>query len=450
MRLVEDALAGVPPVKISAPKAYEAMSCYEGLCELYRATGESLYKDAALAYARGLLDREIMLVGSGSSAELWCDGGFRQTALLEQPMETCVTTTWMKFCYQLLRLTGNPLWADQLELSLYNALLGAMNLSGDWWAYFSPLTGERMPSPMQVPQCRSSCCVANGPRALLLTPGWAVMYGEEGPVVNLYAPGQWELRTPGGRELELRQETSYPIDGRIDMRLNQDRPENYTLSLRLPAWSAQHEVLVNDRPVSARHTGYLRISREWKDGDRISIRLDMRGRVMASPGSYNDLAVMRGPIVLALDNRLVQEASYNLWLYPEDTKWTHADDFGGLDYVLPDTIGHPGREVYIELKAAETKPDGIWMAYEVPFLYRYTHFFDHEVRHLRLCDYASAGNEYSTGNLFRVWIPQPLYMQDIFPADTWKILYPGEERPLFPGTKKSLAPETPWEGTDKK
>ena len=129
MRLVEDALAGVPPVRISAPKAYEAMSCYEGLCELYRATGESLYKDAALAYARGLLEREIMLVGSGSSAELWCDGAFRQTELLEQPMETCVTATWMKFCYQLLRLTGDALWADQLELSLYNALLGAMNRS---------------------------------------------------------------------------------------------------------------------------------------------------------------------------------------------------------------------------------------------------------------------------------------------------------------------------------
>jgi DUF1680 family protein len=433
MRLVEDALAGIPPVRISAPKAYEAMSCYEGLCELYRATGDSLYMNAALAYAGGLLDREIMVVGSGSSAELWCDGAFRQTELLEQPMETCVTATWMKFCYQLLRLTGDPLWADQLELSLYNALLGAMNRSGDWWAYFSPLAGERMPSPMQVPQCQSSCCVANGPRALLLTPGWAVMYGGEGPVVNLFTPGKWELKTPGGEDLEIVQETSYPAGEKIEIRLHLEQPESYTLSLRIPAWSRQHKVLVNDRPVPAARGEYARIWREWNDGDRIRVVLDMRGRVLASPGSRNDLAVMRGPIVLALDNRLVKEAPYNLWLYPEGTAWTHADDFGGLDYVLPDTTGSAGAEATIELTPAASKPDGVWMAFEVPFLYRYTHFFDHEVRGLHMCDYASAGNGYSTGNLFRVWIPQPLFMQEIFPGNTWKILYPGEERPVFPG-----------------
>jgi hypothetical protein len=364
-------------------------------------------------------------------------------------METCVTTTWMKLCYQLLRLTGDPSWADQMELSLYNSLLGAMNRTGDWWAYFSPLSGERMPSPMQVPQCRSSCCVANGPRALLLTPGWAVMYGSEGPAVNLYTPGHWKLRTPGGRALEFLQETSYPAGELIDISLAQKKPETYTISLRIPAWSTQHRVLVNDRPFPAAGGEYARLRREWKDGDRITILLDMRGRVVASPGSRNDLAVMRGPIVLALDNRLVDKASYNLWLYPEGTAWTHADDFGGLDYVLPDTTGFAGKAKYIDLKPASFQPEGIWMAYEVPFLYRYTHFFDHEIRDLQMCDYASAGNQYSTENLFRVWLPQPLYMQEIFPESTWKILYPGDERPEFPDTRKRLSPQTTWDRSDR-
>ena len=87
-----------------------------------------------------------MIVGSGSSGELWCDGTIRQTELLEKPMETCVTTTWIKLCYQLLRLTGDPDWADEMEVTLYNALLGAMMDEGNWWAYFSPLAGERTPS----------------------------------------------------------------------------------------------------------------------------------------------------------------------------------------------------------------------------------------------------------------------------------------------------------------
>jgi uncharacterized protein len=192
MRLVEDAIAGVDPIYISAPKGYEQMSCFEGLCELYRVTGDPKYLDAVVTFGHKVRETENMIVGSGSSGELWCHGAVRQTELLEQPMETCVTATWIKFCYQLLRLTGDPVWADEMEITLYNALLGAMANDGHWWAYFSPLLGERMPSPMQVPSCNSSCCVANGPRGLLTAPGWSVMKGENGPVVNLYAPGEWK------------------------------------------------------------------------------------------------------------------------------------------------------------------------------------------------------------------------------------------------------------------
>jgi len=41
-------------------------------------------------------------------------------------METCVTFTWIKLCNNLLRLTENPMYADQIEKSVYNALLAAL------------------------------------------------------------------------------------------------------------------------------------------------------------------------------------------------------------------------------------------------------------------------------------------------------------------------------------
>ncbi|MBE0652832.1 MAG: glycoside hydrolase family 127 protein, partial [Bacteroidales bacterium] len=433
MRLIEDALAGVPPVSISSPKGYEMMSCFEGLCEMYRVTGNNLYLKAVVKFAESLLEREIMIVGSGSSAELWCDGAYRQTELLEQPMETCVTVTWIKLCYQLLRLTGDPLWADQMEVTLYNSLLGAMSPDGHWWAYFSPLAGERMPSPMQVPSCESSCCVANGPRGLLTVPGWSVMVDGSGPVINLYTPGQWTHVSEKGTKVKLIQSTDYPVSDEVQINVHQKNPESYTISLRIPAWSKNTEIAVNGENISARPGTYAQIEREWKEGDIITIKLDLRGRIIQSPGSFNDLAVMRGPVVLALDNRLVEKADYNLWLYPENTQWIHKDELGGLSYVLPEPVNMAKTEKYIELKAVDPKPDGVVMAFEVPFLYRYTHFFKHEVKPLVMCDYASAGNLYSEENLFRVWIPQPMFMNEIFPRNTWKILYrEGEKRPEFP------------------
>jgi hypothetical protein len=93
MRLLEDALAGVPPRKIDSPKAYEMMSCFEGVCELYRATGNRKYLEAAVKFGHAVRDTERMINGSGSNQELWDDGVRGQTEVLEQPQETCVTTT---------------------------------------------------------------------------------------------------------------------------------------------------------------------------------------------------------------------------------------------------------------------------------------------------------------------------------------------------------------------
>jgi uncharacterized protein len=431
---VEDALAGVDPVQMTAPKAYEMISCYEGLCELYRVTGEKQLLDAVVRFGQRVLKKEIMIVGSGSSAELWCDGANRQTQIMEQPMETCVTATWMKYCYQLLRLTGDPVWADQLEISLYNALLGAMCEDGKWWAYYSTLIGERIPSPMQVPVCNSSCCVANGPRGLLITPGWSVMQGRTGPVINLYNQGTWSQILENKTEVKITQVTDYPENSHVLITVSVPRPTLFSIRLRIPGWSSNTSLIVNDETIACSPGTYAEIKREWKQGDKIRLDLDLRGRIIRAPGSVNDLAVMRGPVVLALDNRMVKPEDYNLWLLPEGTEWTFKNELGGLKYVLPKPCLTADAPVqYIELTPVADKPAGVWMAFEVPFLYRYTHFFDHKQKNLIMCDYASAGNRYDEKNLFRVWLPQPLFMNDIFPEKTWRILYrDGNSRPQMP------------------
>ena len=66
MRLVEDALAGKNPDQMCAPKAYEMMSCFEGLCELYRATGKREYLEASVKLADGIFREEATLVGVGT------------------------------------------------------------------------------------------------------------------------------------------------------------------------------------------------------------------------------------------------------------------------------------------------------------------------------------------------------------------------------------------------
>jgi DUF1680 family protein len=399
LQLVGDALAGVPPTQIASPKAYEMMSCFEGLCELHRITGDKTHLTAAVQFAHGIRRTERMINGAGSNHELWCDGGRTQTELLEQPGETCVTVTWMKLCHQLLRLTGDSLWADEMELSLYNALSGAMTPDGGWWAYFSPLAGQRVPSHFQHRDVEMSCCAANGPRGLLLTPAWAVMTRADGLAINLYAPGRATAKLPGGTAVTLVQQTDYPADGEIAIRVAPAQPARFTLHLRIPEWSRRTSLTVNGTAVACRAGGYAAVTREWAAGDQVRLTLDLRGRAVPAPSGAPQLAVMRGPILLALDNRLAQAQDVAVRLV------TDADG-------------------YVALQPAKTKPAEVWLAFDAPFEVRPTHFFKHRQITLRLCDYASAGNGWSSGNLFRVWLPQPLFLRQMFPADTWRLMCP--------------------------
>jgi len=348
-------------------KAYEMMSCYAGLLELYRETGRAAYLDAAMHTHASILSTEINVAGSGSSEECWFGGKARQTQPAENPMETCVTVTWMHFCAHLLRLTGDPRYADAIETTAYNALLGAMTSDGSGFAKYSPLAGLREFGEKQCGM-ELNCCEANGPRGMMLLPQVAVMMGPEGPAFNLYSEGAWDLQLPSGAALHVEARTDYPLSGLVDITLHPARPESFPVRLRIPAWSAQTSLSVNGSKIGDGHPGtYATVERRWKPGDRVRLQLDLRGRVMrVADGSRQYTAVVRGPLVLARDIRL------------------------GRD-VIDDPVtgfGDDGSVVPLDAVAA---PPGIAMAFTAG--------------QVRLCDYASAGNTWSPGSRYQVWMP---------------------------------------------
>jgi DUF1680 family protein len=393
MRLIEDAIDHKRPSQMCAPKAYEMMSCFEGLCELYRATGQKEDLAAAVDLVDSVQSHEATIIGCGTSGEVWCDGTKKQTGVTLKPMETCVTATWMKLNYQLLRLTGESKYADELERNLYNGLLGAMTPRGDWWAYFSGQMGVRVPSYVQHADVGTSCCVLNGPRGLMITPFWAVMQGAAGPVVNLYSPGVISTKT-GTQNVRLEITGDYPVDDHVDLAVTLARPEEFAIGFRIPAWSESTSLAVNGEPIAVNAGSYANVRRVWKTGDRVAIHFDMRGRVLDAPDGNGQIAVLRGPVVLSLDNRLVPAS--------DATAVIRSDALPFVD-LKPDP-------------AAAAKVNA-WMAFEVPFVINGTS------QTLTFCDYADAGNEFSETNIFRTWLPQPLDLQTVFKTrQTWKTL----------------------------
>ena len=314
---------GVPEESIA--KAYEMMSCFEGLVEYYRATGIEKYKETALIFYNKLLEKEITLLGSGGAdapynlgpgtGEQWNYTRLEQTNPdITLMMETCVTVTWMKLCYQLLRLTGDATIADQIEVSAYNILIGAIRPDGEFFEYFPRFNGLRNPKvnySFNIDGFDLSCCTANGPSGLGLVPFTAFMNSKKGPVIQFYETGSADFDLSVGGQVSLTTKSEYPRKGIFTATISKvETDKEFSIMLRVPAWCSNYSIKINgnDANVEVKAGTYAEVSRQWQLGDTIEVNIELTVRVFESPKGSNRLgdnqvAVMRGPIVLARDAR---------------------------------------------------------------------------------------------------------------------------------------------------
>lgn len=327
--IFEMALDNVDPYKMAGhyPKAYEMLSIFEGLVEYYRVTGKPEIKQMFLNLYHNVREKEITIIGNGGSnqpyhpavqGEAWGNTAFEQTNPdITRMMETCVGVTWMKFCSQILRLTGDPSAMDEIEKYVYNGLIGAMKPSGDGFSYVNLLNGRKVTNEgwgWKFEEIHVTCCNLNGPMGLAYIPYVAVMNSERGPVINLYNQGKTLFQTPKNKSGEIDIVTDYPVSGDIRINMNLKEKEEFTLKIRIPGWSKATTLKINNRNISVTPGTYAEITRKWKTGDEISLLFDMRCRVIDAPRGSNRAgdhyqAVIRGPIVLARDENM--DENYN-------------------------------------------------------------------------------------------------------------------------------------------
>jgi len=297
-RIVSTLLAGKGVDTIGDAKAYEMLSCLNGVLELYRTTGDARLLRACEAAWADIVAKRLYLTGTASWREVF-HGDF-DLKNSDNTGETCVTVTWIQFNAQLLRLTGEARFAAQIERSSLNQLIGAQHPGCREWSYYVGLEGVKR----YTDNLDGQCCLSSGPRALALLPTLAVTQDAAGLVVNLYDQGHATLTLPRVGRVTVNLETRYPADGHIIALVTPEKPGSFDLRLRIPEWAAGATATVNGQAAELRpgKDGYAVITRWWGAGDRVLLELPMRTELIAGDhGNEGRFALRRGPLVFALE-----------------------------------------------------------------------------------------------------------------------------------------------------
>ena len=185
-----------------------------------------------------------------------------------------------------------------------------------------------------------------------------------------------------------------PEEGNIEISVDAPKNSEFALCLRIPSWSKVSQVAVNGKAIGNIQPGsYVTIKQLWQSGDKVTVNLDMRGRLTELNGYQ---AIERGPIVLARDSRFNDG-------FVDETSIVQADAEG-----------------YVTLMpvAEEERPEKMWMAFTAPMVMGTDLEGDlAKPLQIKLCDFSSAGNTWNRAIRYRVWLKKTLDVRGLKPNE---------------------------------
>jgi len=214
-------------------KAYETMSCMEGLVEYHRVTGELRPLEAVKRLHAKLVSNELNPMGGVGYFDHFVDGGHRPNAMTEP----CDVTHWIRVNRELYLLTGDARYLDFVEKAFYNAFLASVYRDGKWGAHAVRSHGRRhRTAPSQVGMKYHQCCIDNMPRTFIDWIATQIGVRGDGTVdVNFYSD---MTAAQDGVSVSIR--GNYPVSDAVDVRIVADRARK--ARFRVPGWSRMIKV----------------------------------------------------------------------------------------------------------------------------------------------------------------------------------------------------------------
>ena len=194
--------------------------------------------------------------------------------LSPETCETCNTYNMLKLTRELFALEPDAAKMDFYERALYNHILGSQDPETGMFVYLMSLKPGHFKT-YSTPENSFWCCVGTGMENHSKYGDSIYFHDADSLFVNLFIAS--ELNWPE-KNISVRQETKFPESDTTVLKFKADKPVNFALKIRHPAWAADGvKVSVNGKKQTdvPRPAVISRVKREWHDGDTVEIHLPM-------------------------------------------------------------------------------------------------------------------------------------------------------------------------------
>ena len=283
------------------------------LSRLYELTGDTSERKAAEFFWSTVVNHHSYVTGGNGNNEYFGPADKLRDRLGDGTTESCNVYNMLKLTEHLFEWEGSAEAADFYERALFNHILSTQNPEDGHVTYNLSLDMGGF-KDFQDPEW-FTCCIGTGMEN-------HSKYGE-----NIYYHNENELFlfqliasevTWKEKGMKVIQTTNYPEEHGTTLDFSCDAPVQITLQVRYPYWAGKGiEILVNGKKERIKETpgSYIPVTRKWKSGDRVEIKMPFTLRLETMPDDSNRVAVMYGPLVMAGDLGTVKDSTSTDALY---------------------------------------------------------------------------------------------------------------------------------------
>jgi hypothetical protein len=231
-------------------------------------------------------------------------------------IETCGIVELMHSFEMLTKITGQPVWADRCEEIAFNSFPAALTPDEKALHYVTCANQIQLDRDNKSPEIQNGgtmvsyspyevyrCCQHN------VSHGWPY-YAEElwlatpdnGLCASLYAACEVSAKAGEAAAVKITEETDYPFRDTVKFTIETAQPAKFPLYLRVPRWCDSAAVSVNGEAadVNSKPLAFIRLEREWRGGDTVTLRLPMKLAVRRWPKNQDAASVDYGPLSFSL------------------------------------------------------------------------------------------------------------------------------------------------------